>query len=188
MSCRGLRLLAIWIPLAAGCSHSPSTEFFTLHSIAPETSMRAAAGTPVRVSAVHIPAMLDRPQLVAERSDDRLDIREEQRWGAPLDEMARRVLSENLAARLPGGMVLDADSPAAADARNIVIDIREFEPDPRNRIILDGSWTVVGSDAQRTPAMHNVHIETAAGTDSQANAMSRALGKLADDIVAGLAH
>jgi uncharacterized lipoprotein YmbA len=176
------------IAIATGCSHSPPTEFFTLHSIPPDTSVHGAAGTPVRVGAVHIPAMLDRPQLVAERSDDRLDIREERRWGAPLDEMARRVLSENLAARLPGGMVLDATSPAAADARNIVVDIREFEPDPHDRVILDGSWAVGGGGSQPPQAPHDVHIETPAGTDSQANAMSRALGQLADDIAAALAH
>jgi len=132
--------------LAAGCGRSPRTQFFTLAAVRPDTAQRSFAGAPLQVRAVHIPAVLDRPERVTARSPQRLDIIETQQWGGPLDDMIRRVLSRDLTIRLPAGMVLLANAPGAG-SRGIVVDIQEFEPEADGNVVLDASWVVLGATA-----------------------------------------
>jgi len=140
-------LVAALTVLAAGCGRSPPTQFFTLAAVRPDTTRRSLAGTPVQVRAVHIPAVLDRPERVVARSRQRLDILETQQWGGPLEDMIRRVLSRDLATRLPAGMVLLANAPAAG-SRGIVIDIQEFQPEADGNVVLDAGWVVLGATTQ----------------------------------------
>ena len=185
-----------WAPLLAtaltllvtGCGHSPPTQFFTLAAVRPDTAQRSYAGAPLQVRAVHIPAVLDRPERVVARSPQRLDILETQQWGGPLDDMIRRVLSRDLTTRLPAGMVLLANAPAAG-SRGIVIDIQEFQPETGGNVVLDASWVVIGAGQGNQPitrGQRRLQLHSGAGADAQVAAMSALLGQLADAIVASL--
>jgi len=182
--------------LASACGHSPPTQFFTLTPVRPEHPRSRVGASPVQVRVVHVPELLDRPQRVVQSSQQRLDILDQQRWGAPLNDMVRRILTEDLTARLPPGMVLAPELPAPPNARGIVVYIEEFQPEPDGRVVLDVSWSVVGGPASQKTASaagdprETQHFEVGAaeGPDAQVAAMSQLLGQLADAIVSTLEH
>lgn len=173
--------------LASACASSPAAHFYTLDAV-PAPSRAARPATPVQVAAVHLPGSLDRRQLVAESQPNRLELNEDDRWGAPLDEMARRVLTEDLLQRLPPAAVILPDQPAPAAANAVVVDVLRYERDVSGDVILRGSWTLL-------PAQSNVPLRTRhfdfraaapAGSSGQAQAMSVLLGQLADQIAGAL--
>jgi hypothetical protein len=181
-------LVAALVTLLAGCGRSPPTQFFTLAPVRPDNARSAFAGAPVQVRAVHIPAVLDRPERVLGRSQQRLDIVETQQWGAPLADMIRRVVSQDLSARLPAGMVLMARAPASPGTRGVVVDIQEFQPDASGNVVLDASWVVLGGSTATTGAQgaRRWQVPGGAGVDAQVAAMSALLGRLADAIAASV--
>jgi hypothetical protein len=182
--------------LVVSCGHSPQTQFFTLAAVRQDGARRTFAGAPVQVRAVHIPAYLDRPERVVGRSQQRLDIMETQQWGGPLDDMIRRVLTEDLTERLPPGMVVAANVPAPSGSQGVVIDIEEFRPDASSEVVLDASWVVLGNaapSAQGAQANQTIQrgqqrlqMGSGIGADAQVAAMSTLLGRLADAIAATL--
>ncbi|MGH8257656.1 MAG: PqiC family protein [Steroidobacteraceae bacterium] len=172
--------------LIAGCGRSPNTQFFTLAPTRPDSTRRTFAGAPVQVRAVHIPAYLDRPQRVIGRSPQRLDILETQQWGGPLDDMIRRVLTEDLATRLGPDSVVPANVPAPPGSRGLVVDIEEFQPDASGAVLLDASWVVRGNARQGVQGQQRLQVASGTGADAQVQAMSTLLGRLADAIGAAL--
>lgn len=179
----GIALMAL-----AGCGSSPPTHFFTLDPTAPQTEVKAASDAPIQVASVHIPAALDRLSMVRGEQDHQLTISDQDRWGAPFDDMTRRVLTQDLSRRMPPGMVLPPDAKLSGDARGVVVDILDFQPDASGRVTLDADWTLLQGDPAKPILRRSVHL-TDQGSDSaadQAAAMSRLLGQLADQIVSGV--
>jgi uncharacterized protein len=176
----------------AGCASSPPTRYFALDPVAAGAAAAASAtGTPVKVDAVHIPPALDRDSMVRGESNNQLQISSQDRWAGDLGEMIRRVLTQDLAQRLPSAMVVAPESPAPANARGLVIDILTFQPQA-GEVVLDADWTLL-QGTQANPVLRRpVHLTQPATPSAQgeAEAMSALLGQLADDIAAqmGGAH
>jgi len=171
---------------AAGCGSSPPTRFFALDQVAPRERVQPRDTAPFKVTAVHIPALLDRESMVRGEHQHQLEISSQERWGGDLGEMARRVLTQDLQARLPAGTVIAADSPAPQNARGLVVDILNFEPDDSGEVALDADWALVEGSPAHSVLTRSVHLHRA-GADSaasQAGTMSQLLGQLADDIAA----
>ena len=175
-----LALLAL-----AGCASSPPTRFFALDPVSPGAAAAAAgaSSTPVKVDAVHIPPALDRDSMVRGESDNQLQISSQDRWAGDLGEMVRRVLTQDLAQRLPSGMVVAPESPAPADARGLVIDILTFQPQA-GEVVLDADWTLLQGTQANPVLRRSAHLTQSATPSAQgeAEAMSALLGQLADDI------
>lgn len=180
---RGMALVAAALTVA-GCGSSPPTRFYTLDAVAPQSSPRHALQTPVKVDAVHVPAVLDRRSIVRGESGNELQISSQDRWGADFGEMARRVLTQDLEQRLPSGTVIPPDSPAPDNARGIVVEILSFEPDGAGQVALDADWTLLQGSPAQPLLQRSVRLAKAAGDSagSEAAAMSTLLGRLADDI------
>ena len=103
-----LRIVLLSLPLMMlyGCSASPPTRYYILDSVAAAQGGAAATAAPgsgplVRLEPVVIPPELDRLELVTRSGPYRLRISDSERWAAPLDDQIRRVLSQDLAERLP---------------------------------------------------------------------------------------
>ena len=177
------------IPLVAlltlvGCASSPPTRFFALDPVsAGATAAAGANGTPVKVDAVHIPPALDRDSMVRGENDNQLQISSQDRWAGDLGEMIRRVLTQDLAQRLPSGMVVAPASPAPPSARGLVIDILTFQPQG-GEVVLDADWTLLQGTQANPVQRRSVHLTQSATPSAQgeAEAMSALLGQLADDI------
>ncbi len=180
--------------LLAACASSPPTQFYALTPTegAQPVPGRGTSGFehPVHVSAVHVPAALDRLQLVREGGGGRIEIATHERWDAPLDEMLRNVLTQDLLRRLPPGSVVLPQQPAPPDTREIVLDILHFAPDASGRVLLSGGWSLLAGGSEAPIASRRVQLTDdtpSSGYGDQAAAMSRVLGRLADQIVAELA-
>ena len=168
----------------AGCASSPPTRFFALDPVAPGAAAAADhGGSPIKVDAVHIPPALDRDSMVRGESNNQLRISSQDRWAGDLGEMIGRVLTQDLAQRLPSGMVVAPASPAPADASGLVIDILTFQPQAAE-VVLDADWTLLQGAQANLALRRSVHLTQAAAPSAQgeAEAMSALVGQLADDI------
>ncbi len=193
---------AAWVAITAacltgGCATSPAMRYYTLTDIAPQTRLTAAPDTvPVRLDRVNLPSELDRLQLVRRIDATRLQISEFDRWAAPLDEMIRRVLSSDLAARLPADLVADPNEPAPGEPRqSLSVDVQEFYADASCTIALRAVWVVKPSQGEAAQARSRQSSEdvriapsgSCSGSQSLAEAMSQALAQLSDRMAAGIA-
>jgi uncharacterized lipoprotein YmbA len=189
------RLLpALLILTLTACASSPPTRFFTLEPVAPGGQATGGAadaggagrGQPVKVDAVHIPPALDREAMVRGASGDQLEISSQDRWAGDLGETIRRVLTQNLASRLPAGMVIAPEAPAPASARGLVVDILTFQPQAGGDVVLDADWTLLQGTQSNPVLSRSVHLSAAAAPSAQgeAAAMSNLLGELADRMAA----
>jgi uncharacterized protein len=188
---RAMLLPAVLALALAGCGISPKTHYFTLAAVPGAPPEKAAVAAPVTVAAVHVPPALDRREMVRRTGANSVDISSEERWTAPLDEMIRRVLSQDLATRLPKDKVVLPGSPAPPHTAQIVVSIAQFGPDGSGKVTLDGSWSLLGGGRGQSASRRDVALETgaaAAGGEAEAAAMSKLLGQLADRIAAGLAE
>ncbi|MDE2051374.1 MAG: membrane integrity-associated transporter subunit PqiC, partial [Gammaproteobacteria bacterium] len=188
------RLIPVLLILTlSACASSPPTRFFALDAVAPGASPAAqrAGGTsaPVKVDAVHIPPALDRESMVRGASGNQLEISSQDRWAGDLGEMIRRVLTQDLAARLPPGTVIAPDSPAPASARGIVLDILTFQPQS-GEVVLDADWTLVQGTQSNPVLRRSLRLTEAAAASAQgqAAAMSKLLGELAGRMAADIAE
>lgn len=176
----------ILLSLLSACASSPPTRFFALDAVEPAAAPAGATGDPVKIDAVHIPPALDRSSLVRGESGNQLEISSQDRWAGDLGEMIRRVLTQDLASRLPSGMVIAPESPAPASARGLVVDILTFQPQSPGEVVLDADWTLL-EGTQSNPVMRrSEHLTATAAPSAQgeAAAMSTLLGQLADHIAA----
>ncbi len=170
------------LALLAACASSPPSRFYTLSETAPEGTASAAAAA-ISVGTVTIPGEIDRPELVRRTGPNRLSISELDRWAAPLDETIRRVLSDDIARRVP--------TRAAGPKHTVSVDIHEFYGDADCNVTLRAVWTLQQPANQPATAARSATEEIsvpAAGScpGSLAATMSKALGQLSDRIVAGV--
>jgi len=171
--------------LLAACGHSPPSRFFTLDAAPPaEPAPGRAAVAPVQLDAVHIPAAVDRPEMVTRTGPARVQISGQDRWAAPLGEMMRRVLAQDLASRLPQGAFVFPDAPSPEGARGLVVTVLQLTAAPDGRVDLQASWSLLDPGSNRSVGGDNLRLSATAGPGSagQAQALSAVLGQLADRI------
>ncbi|MFX1766821.1 ABC-type transport auxiliary lipoprotein family protein [Paraburkholderia sp. A1RI-2L] len=184
--------------ILAGCGHSPPMHYVTLSAAPAQAAGAMPAMQAVQLTAVHIPAELDRPEVVTQIAPNRLAIDDNHRWGAPLARMMRRTLAQDLVMRLPAGAFVFPDAPVPADTRTLVVTILGVQADARGALKMQASWTLLSGQPTRATLTREATLETAApastaddeaadAATAQAAAMSRVLGMLADRIAASIA-
>lgn len=174
------------VVMLTACPSSPAIQYYTLNSIAPSVSADGHTGYPVWIATVIVPKTLDRTELVRRASANRLDVSENHRWAAPLDEMVRRVLSQDLATRLPEGMVIQPGEPLPSGPLwRITVDLSIFESDLKGHVVLNAQWTLESGGAVQLRRDEHIVIDEGSGIpDAVSAGMSRALAMLADQIAA----
>ena len=207
--------LALGLALAAaGCSHSPPTQFYVLApSIPASTLAEPYQGPPIRVTAVKFPPEFDRPELVDNRGSSALVVHDFAQWAAPIGALARQALTEDLVARLPPGQVLD-DGALSLAHRDVEVEILALRREGRaTSLVL--TWTLSPERPEALPAegagaavtalateggrpatsragseMHRLRLSEASsgsGPEDQAQVVGRLLGRTADQIALTLA-
>ena len=172
-----------------GCSHSPPMRYVTLNAAPATTPPATGPIAPVQLTALHLPAELDRPEVVTQIAANRLSVDEGTRWGAPLARMMRRALAEDLLSRLPEGSFVLPDTPAPTDARTLVVTVLNLEADTSKTLRLQAAWSLSSGHPARVVLTRQatLSIEMAdSGATAQAASLSRALGQLADRIAASI--
>jgi uncharacterized lipoprotein YmbA len=179
--------LALLLSACAGAS----TRFYTLQPAAPPSqSPLSYAGSPVRIDAVHIPASLDRPELVREQAGDRFIVSDNDHWAAPVGELLRRVLTQDLAALLPREAVIFPDAPKPPNAAGVVVDILSITPSSEG-VVMQASWTLLPTKAAAASHQRAVRLtipSAGAGVQGNAAELSALAGQLAAAIAQDLAR
>ncbi len=184
-----MRVWLLLVLIVAGCA-SATTDTYTLSSVPPARG--TPAGPPVRppfeVGEVSIPATIDRDEIVLNAPGDRLDVIGTSIWGAPVRQLIRRALSDDLIERLPRGSVLPSGDPATSSGlRLLTVSIQRFEANTAGRVTLRAFWLLSRSGQPPSGTPHEVRVDVDAGAGTPAAvvpAMSRALGMMADQIAA----
>ena len=89
----------------AGCAGSPAPRYFTLGDGQAGVSPQGD-GPSIVITQTSLPELIDRPQLVVRRSDNRVSIDEYQRWAEPLRRDIPRVVADELGRQLNSGRVM----------------------------------------------------------------------------------
>jgi len=174
--------------MLVACASSPPMHYYTLTEAPAPSRLTIPEGQPpLRLDRVTIPTELDRSQIVRRLDSTQLQIMENDRWAAPLDETIRRILSNDLAARLPTGAVANPNEPSVGEKRQLLtVDFSEFYGDPGCTVTLRASWVVKQPDLTGNEQVTASPPGGCKGSGSIPEAMSLALGKLSDLIAAAI--
>jgi hypothetical protein len=181
-------LLAL-VLLLAGCGSSPPSKFYVLTADPVPPRADAAAANTVALGRVTLPGALDRPQIARRRGANEIVFSEEERWAGPLDDMLRRVLADDLAARLPAGVMLVESSAKPPPGATIALDVSRFDADETGAVTLAARWEAIGRNGAPLGApRESTIVEPGSGKDAAAvvATMSRAVAALAARIATGL--
>jgi hypothetical protein len=125
-----------------GCGTSVPVRYYTLTPpSAPVAS--GAARMLVEVLPVAMPERLNRPELVLNGPEGRLEVRQSDRWVAPLADEIAQVVDEALWRKLAA-----ADSYRAPTASSTLpqyrlsLHVERFDADPDLAATVDASWTI----------------------------------------------
>jgi uncharacterized protein len=181
-------LLAL-VFLLAGCGSSPPSKFYVLTADPVPPRAGAAAGNTVALGRITLPGALDRPQIARRRGGNEIVFSEEERWAGPLDDMMRRVLADDLAARLPAGVMLVESSAKPPPGVTIALDVSRFDADESGTVTLPARWEALGPTGRPLGApRESTIVEPGSGKEAAAvvATMSRAVAALAARIAGGL--
>jgi uncharacterized lipoprotein YmbA len=170
-----------------GCA-SPDANFYTLQPVpgpmAIGTSLTKAGNIEVRTPG--LAGYLDRSDVVLKDANYRLGVNEQQRWAEPLADMIGRVLTEDLAQRLPHNSVFGQGGAISADPdARVEVDIQRFDADASGTVTLSAQ-VAIEAGRSHAPLMTR-HVSLTATPASPAPAalaatLSDLLGQLADVI------
>jgi uncharacterized protein len=128
--------------LLAGCGSNPKTHLYILGTVSGR-SQHDLSGAPAQFGSVTLPAALDRISLVTRGTADQVIVSEQDRWTAPLDELVRRAMTEDLRARLGSDRALAPGHPAPPDGvRGIMLNVQQFIADTTRQVVPDADWNV----------------------------------------------
>lgn len=176
--------------LLLACSSSPPVQYHTLKAITPAAAIANASNQiVVRVQPVVIPPEFDRLQLVSRSGSYSVHIADSDRWAAPLEDQVRRVVSDDLSARLPPNLVADPNEPATDDPRRLLsIAIADFYSDTTCAATLRADWTLRSPNGDSTRGTEQLQIPGGEPcTAAVPVAMSAALAALSDRLAAVIA-
>jgi uncharacterized lipoprotein YmbA len=183
MTRNGKVCLAAAVALALTACTTPENAYFTLNTTggSPDSAARGA-GRSLSIDDVAIPAYLDRPQIVVRTDQNRVEVREYERWMEPLDDMIRRVLLADLS-RVSGADSVSVSAANAADSLSVTITAFGEEA---HRAVLRGAWSIKPRDKDaKRGAEHRFYFDAPVegqDTASAVAALSTLIGRLSEDI------
>jgi hypothetical protein len=176
--------------LLAACGHSAPTRFYALDSHGPPTPLGLAAkADPVRVLAVRVPPQLDRLEIARQAAGGAVQVDDLNRWSAPLGDLARNALSQDLIDRLPSVEILPARAQAPDGTRDLTVEILSLQ---RQETGFELSAIIEVADAATGRILNSQTVRLFEASDrsdaaAEADALSSLLAKLADLISPRLA-
>ena len=147
------------------------------YTLSPVGGDNASVTPALRVTRVTLPGEIDRLELVQRVDANRLQLADNDRWAAPLGEMIRRTLSDDLRARVPA---------AVGEPESLYVDIEEFIGGADCAVSLRAAWSIRPPKAldpsKRGYETIRVESPRACQVSVLPEAMSRALAELSDRI------
>jgi uncharacterized lipoprotein YmbA len=181
------RLAALGLATTLAACSSPSP---VLYTIAPVQGA-VQTGTPkvIVLQQISTARYLERSQIVRSSENYRLDVMSNDWWGEPLSAMLSRVLIEELGQRLPQSTVLgETGAVSASPDATIELNVQRLDEDASGNLMLQSQASVSFKGRPR-PVLRNFRLVVTppeAGVQGEVNAISTAVGQLADGLAAVL--
>ena len=184
-------LVLFIVVLLVGCGgKSTPMEFYTLNSPGnmsqnPKT-VDAAQTIAIGIGPVEIPEILDRPQIVTRTGPNKLKVDEFHRWAGPLQAEIAKVLAQNISLLLDTQQVIVYPWEVGFKPHyRIAVDIRSFEGQLGENVVLEAVWRVSGQEDQKIQIVKTSMIkETVSAPDYEAlvAAKSQTIAQLSREI------
>lgn len=134
------------LALLTACASTPSRYYSLAPALQPSqvaASSSVAPGFAIRLSAVRVPVLVDRTQLVV-RSDSStaVTVLNQSLWAAPLADQIRAALTQELTQVLAVPDVSLMTAPARLPVWVIAVQVHRFELMAGAWTVLDASWTL----------------------------------------------
>jgi uncharacterized lipoprotein YmbA len=169
----------------AGC-RSASTRIYALEAAAPASHIDVYHAPALRVDTLNVPAGWDRMEILNLSAAGTLQINDFDHWAAPLAQMARQTLSDDLDQRLPPGSVIYPRLPEPLGALGVNIDILDFNI-VASQASMRASWTIAPSGDPRGAKRSAASLRSSMSSEGPAavaHAWSDLIAQLADRIAA----
>lgn len=184
MKHRHILLVMMIAILQAACGSVPVERFYSLDALEPVTGeIDRQPRQRLSVGPVHVPAALDRPQMVWRAGPQQLVIAEQSRWAEPLPGAIGRVVADNLARQTLG--ILAVAPQAEADIR-IELDVRRLDAEPGRVVTLEAVWMIRRSGGTTQGRVLKRETFTGTAIEDLVAAHERVLLSLSRDIATDL--
>jgi uncharacterized protein len=174
------------VAVALGGCRSASTRIYTLGAAAPVSHIDFYHAPALRIDTLSVPASWDRIEILTSSSAGTLQISDFDHWAAPLAQMARQALSDDLDQRLPSGSVIYPRLPKPSGALGVNVDILEFNI-VASQASMQASWIIVPSGNAQGAKRSAAELRSSMSSEDPAavaHAWSDLIGQLADRIAA----
>ena len=177
------------VAVTLGACHSAPTRIYSLDPAVPAMRIDSYQAPALRVDTLNVPASWDRIEILKLSAAGKLQISDFDHWSAPLAQIARQTLSDDLDQRLPSGSVIYPRLPKSNAALGINVDILEFTV-VASQASMRASWLIVpavGSQSAKRSVASLQGPMTNTEPAAVAHAWSELIGQLADRIAADAA-
>ncbi|MEO8182054.1 MAG: PqiC family protein [Deltaproteobacteria bacterium] len=176
-------------PLAmASCASSPEPQFYALFPA--RGSTLASAPMDVQLRRPGLPSYLDRPQIVRQEQQGKLEFSGAERWGAPLDDLVGSILTQDLGQRLPNARIYKESSAISSSPDALVeVEIQRFELTENGSVELVAQVALHWPKAPAEDRLQHYALRRATrnrSTEQLVVQMSGLLAELADSIARSL--
>lgn len=179
------------------CSTSAKTYYYTLQSGQSGQTDTPTAKEPaanprlnnIAISALSLPEIVDRPQLVLRSGETQVLISDNHLWGQALKSEITRNLAAHLARETGAAHVILPGQAGLDDAEiKLAVDILRFDSVLGGAATIEARWSVLRKGVAKSVSGYALVRETAsaAGYDAIVAAHSRALARLSRDMAATL--
>lgn len=170
--------------LLTACSSTPM-QFYMLSAEtgAPPSVTALPAGTVLGLGPIHLPAYLDRPQLVTALSEHQYQLDEHSRWAERLDENIARALGLSLAKQLGIEQVVRYPwAPRQRVGYQISIDILELHQTATGQSRLSVQWQLKQADQAVIGRHFECNEAAGKGVEASVAAQSRCLTRFSVEL------
>ena len=172
--------------VALGGCRSASTRIYTLGPAAPTSHIDVYHAPALRVDTLNVPASWDRMEILKPSAAGTLQISDFDHWAAPLAQLARQTLSDDLDQRLPSGSVIYPRLPKPSSALGVNVDILDFNI-VGSQASMRVSWIIVASGSTQNAKRSAASLSSSMRSEEPAavaHAWSDLIAQLADRIAA----
>lgn len=145
---RTLKRALLCIGLCLGACASEPDHFYTLNILPKEAAAARTLPLIHVVLKVDLPALVDRPEMVVNASDNSVKILDHQRWAPPLSDQLLQTLARDLERRRSDVLVADrAFDQKDNDPVTIRVEIVSLSVDSVGNVLLEAHWRIVDTKA-----------------------------------------
>ena len=189
MKIKKTALLALFLPVLAGCFSSQASTFYMLSAMAPDQSSRNEdefSEITVYLKPVVFPEYLDRPQMVFRESNYKLLFSEYHRWAEPLKDNFNQVLIENLNQRIaPGRVIISSKAERIIPDYQLTVEVLRLDTWSNHLVELQINWSLLeggnGTRLNSQTSEFRVPLD-GSGYEAGVKAQSKAVSLFADQI------